>query len=296
MIRTAAIVSILCIMLVGCNGKPQPPAREQDTAKTPTEASADFKGVESEGRDEATGLWREIEHVKSGVRLRLIPAGEFDMGSPETEQGRLTDEGPVRRVRIREPFYMGKTEVTQAQWKAIMGAKNNPSLWRGDGLPVEQVSWEDAGSFCAKAGEGLRLPTEAEWEYACRAGTTTQWYFGDDAGALGDYAWYSENSGGRTNEVGKKKPNAWGLYDMYGNVSEWCEDTYHDSYNGAPDNGAAWLDGEGKFRVFRGGSWDASLFAADTIAVRSAGRDQSIPALPDLTVGFRVVAPADAGK
>jgi len=294
MTRIAAVVSVLCIMLLGCNGKPQPPAREQDTAKTPTEAPA-FKAIESEGRDEATGLWREIEHVKSGIRLRLIPAGEFDMGSPETEQGRLSDEGPVHRVKIAEPFYMGKCEVTQAQWKAVMGAKRNPSLWRGDGLPVEQVSWDAARNFREKAG-GLMLPSEAEWEYACRAGSAARWCFGDDAAALGEYAWYGVNSGGRTNEAGKKKANAWGLHDMHGNVAEWCEDVYHDSYQGARGDGVALADGEGKFRVFRGGAWDSGLTDGEVKGTRSAGRDQSIPALPDLTVGFRVVAPADAGK
>ncbi|MFH1550752.1 MAG: formylglycine-generating enzyme family protein [Planctomycetota bacterium] len=218
---------------------------------------AGYKAVESEGRDEATGLWKEIVHEKSGIVLRLVPAGEFYMGSPSSESGRGGDEGPVHRVKISKPFYIGKHEVTQEEWKAVM--ENHPSYFKGDNLPVETVSRKDAQEFCRKAGGGLRLPSEAEWEYACRAGSRTRWCFGDDESALDEYAWYKDNSGEKTHEVGKKKPNAWGLYDMHGNVYEYCEDLGHMNYNDAPEDGSAWttgMRGGPSCRVCRGGSWD----------------------------------------
>jgi len=164
------------------------------------------------------------------------------------------DDKPVREVKISQPFYMGKYEVTQAQWQAVMG--NNPSHFKGDNRPVEQVSWDDVVAFIArlnaqKDGYSYRLPTEAEWEYACRAGTT-----GDYAGDPDAMGWYDKNSGDKTHDVGTKLANAFGLFDMHGNVWEWSQDWYHDSYNGAPTDGSAWLSGgEQKYRVLRGGSW-----------------------------------------
>jgi formylglycine-generating enzyme required for sulfatase activity len=273
-----AVVSISCALLAGCNNKPQPPSQEPQKQEMNQAIPSGFKAVESEGRDEKTGLWKEIEHVKSGMRLRLIPAGEFDMGFATGNP----DEQPVHHVKISAPFYMGMYEVTQAQWKAVMGTRRNPSLWKGDALPLEQVSWEDARDFCVEAGDGLRLPSEAEWEYACRAGSTTQWFFGDDAGKLGDYAWFNENSEIATHEVGLKKPNAWGLYDMAGNVAEWCEDGYYASYIGALADGSANLTGKEEFRVRRGGSWDDP--AAN---MRSAARASSLPMGGDIVIGFR---------
>jgi formylglycine-generating enzyme required for sulfatase activity len=197
------------------------------------------------------------------------------------------NEKPVHEVTISQPFYMGKYEVTQAQWQAVMG--NNPSYFKdcGGNCPVEQVSWDDAQSFINKLNESndgfrYRLPTEAEWEYACRAGTT-----GDYAGNLSEMAWYSENSGNKTHAVGGKQPNAWGLADMHGNVFEWCQDWYHETYYGAPTDGSAWLSrGEQKYRVLRGGSW--SYLAASY--ARSAIRGSNTPDIRYTTVGFRVVA------
>ncbi len=189
------------------------------------------------------------------------------------------------------PFELGKYEVTQAQWKQMwqemMG--NNPSHFQNcDQCPVENVSWNDAQEFIKKLnamndGYTYRLPTEAEWEYACRAGTS-----GDYAGDLDSMAWYKNNSGGQTHPVGQKQPNGFGLYDMHGNVWEWVEDLFHDSfsYNGAPTDGSAWISGGGKFRVLRGDSW----LNGDC---RSASR--LIGLAPDLSngvVGFRVVAVA----
>jgi formylglycine-generating enzyme required for sulfatase activity len=200
-------------------------------------------------------------NLGGGVTLEMvyIPPGSFQMGSPNDEEGRYSDEGPVRRVTL-DGFWMGKYPVTQAQYRAIMGS--NPSHFTGDNRPVESVSWNDAKEFFRKlsdrTGKTFTLPTEAQWEYACRAGTTTRYSFGDDAGRLGEYAWYSGNSNSQTHPVGQKKPNAWGLYDMHGNVLEWCLDDWHDNYNGAPVDGSRWGDGTGSGRVMRGGGWGFS--------------------------------------
>jgi formylglycine-generating enzyme required for sulfatase activity/predicted Ser/Thr protein kinase/type II secretory pathway pseudopilin PulG len=257
------------------------------------DAPAGFKAVESEGRDKDTGLWKEIEHIKSGIRLRLIPTGEFDMGSPDTEKDRDKDEGPVHHVKISKPFYMGKYEVTQAQWKAVMGADNNPSNFKGDNLPVETVSWNDAQEFLKKAGDGLRLPSEAEWEFACRAGSKGKWCFGDDENTLGDYAWYNENSGNQTHPVGQKKPNTFGLYDMHGHVWEWCSDWYGEKYYEECKNGVSdpTGPGNGAGRVVRGGSWGTVAWSA-----RSADRNGRGPGDRGGVSGFRVAVPARANE
>jgi formylglycine-generating enzyme required for sulfatase activity len=198
-----------------------------------------------------------------GMEFVRIPAGEFLMGSNNYD-----NEKPPHRVRISRAFYLGQYEVTQAQWQVVMGT--NPSRFKGETLPVEQVSREDAQEFirCLNAKEGgakYRLPTEAEWEYAARAGTTTAYSFGDDPGQLGEYAWFSTNSGNTTHAVGQKKPNQWGLYDMYGNVWERVQDWYG-SY--AAD---AAVDPKGPTtgsnRVVRGGSW-----LSDASNSRSASR------------------------
>ena len=180
------------------------------------------------------------------------------MGSPANETGRYDDEGPVHHVTISKAFYLSKYEVTQKQWNEVMG--DNPSHFKGDDLPVEKVSWDDVQEFIKKLNEKestdkYRLPSEAEWEYAARAGTTTRYSFGDDDSKLGEYAWYRENSGVKIHPVGKKGANPWGLYDMHGNVWEWVQDEWHNSYNSVPLNGSAWEDGSGAFRIVRGGGW-----------------------------------------
>jgi formylglycine-generating enzyme required for sulfatase activity len=186
------------------------------------------------------------------AEMVIIPAGSFDMGSNNGE----VSEKPVHRVTIAKPFAMGKTEVTQGQWKAVMG--NNPSNFSncGDACPVEQVSWNDVQGFLqklnAKTGKQYRLPSEAEWEYACSAGGKQE-YCGSDY--VDSIAWFSNNGGFTTHPSAKKQANAWGLYDMSGNVGEWVEDSYHDNYNGAPTDGSAW-PGDGAIRVLRGGSWN----------------------------------------
>jgi formylglycine-generating enzyme required for sulfatase activity len=222
-----------------------------------------------------------------GVKMEmvLIPAGEFMMGSPEKEQGRWANEGLQHKVKITKPFYLGKCEVTQAQWQRGMG--NNPSFFKGtDKLPVENVSWNDCQEFVKKVsamGQGVcRLPTEAEWEYACRAGTTTRFYSGDDDGSLDRIAWYRDNSGDKTHEVGGKAANAFGLYDMSGNVWEWCSDWYADSYANAQEKDPTG-PGTGEFRVLRGGGWSSIPEYC-----RSARRVGLSPGYRVDFIGFRV--------
>ena len=194
-----------------------------------------------------------------GMEFVLIPAGRFPMGSSEEEEGAYDDEQPQHMVWISRPFYLGKHPVTQAQWEAVMGS--NPSEFRGADRPVEMVSWAAAHEFIEKlnareARRGYRLPTEAEWEYACRAGSTAAYCFGDDAGELEDYAWWRDNSGEETHPVGLKRPNAWGLHDMHGNVWEWVQDWYG-RYDANPATNPQGPE-TGEYRVLRGGSWSRS--------------------------------------
>ncbi len=192
------------------------------------------------------------------ITMCWIPPGSFNMGSPDGEQDRDNDEGPVHRVMFAEGFWISKYEITQGQWQAVMG--ENPAHDRGIGenYPVYYVSWNDIQEFESALGNTFRLPSEAEWEYACRAGTTTRFYWGNDLtyNQIWYYAWFNSNSGGRTHEVGWKVANNWGLHDMSGNVWEWCEDVWHNDYYGAPRDGSAWLDGGNQSRcVLRGSSW-----------------------------------------
>jgi formylglycine-generating enzyme required for sulfatase activity len=218
--------------------------------------------------------------------LVRIPAGTFTMGSDSGH----SNETPIHAVTISRDFYIGRYEVTQAQWQAVTGS--NPSNFSGcDNCPVESVSWYEAADFCetvsTMTGYSIRLPSEAEWEYACRAGSTTEYYFGDDESDLDQYAWWYDTSGDQTHEVGGKLPNAWGLYDVSGNVWEWCQDAWHDDYNGAPSDGSAWTTGASDRRVLRGGSWYS--YPGEC---RSAMRLRSSPAAEDRSrdLGFRVVA------
>jgi formylglycine-generating enzyme required for sulfatase activity len=220
----------------------------------------------------AAGCGRAPESEGDGPKMEFvrIPAGSFYMGSPATEEGRDDNEGPVHEVRITKPFYMGKYEVTQAQWKAVMGTtvrqqRDKASMpWHlkreGPEHPIYYVSWEEAVEFCKRLGRKFRLPTEAEWEYACRAGSQTRFYYGDDPNCseFGQYAWYEDNSDNKTHPVGQKKPNAWGLYDMYGNVDEWCSDRNltlrgHGRHGVYDPTGLA--SAENPYHVCRGGSW-----------------------------------------
>ncbi|WP_366525040.1 bifunctional serine/threonine-protein kinase/formylglycine-generating enzyme family protein [Acaryochloris sp. IP29b_bin.137] len=240
------------------------------------------------------------EELDSGNTLEmvLIPGGTFTMGSPSSELGTGDDEGPQHEVTVPS-FYLGKYQVTQAQWEAIMGS--NPSNFKGANQPVENVSWEDAVEFCQKlsqeSGKDYRLPSEAEWEYACRAGTTTPFYFGETiTPALANYNdTFTYGSGPKgdyrkqTTEVGSFPPNVFGLYDMHGNVDEWCQDHWHKNYDGAPTDGSAWIDknDNDSRRIRRGGSW-----FYNPRYCRSASRSRSRPDFRADNIGFRVVCSA----
>jgi formylglycine-generating enzyme required for sulfatase activity len=269
-----------------------------------------------------------------GMKLVLIPAGEFLMGSPDEDKDAEDDEKPQHRVKISKPFYLGATEVTVGQFGRVVesaGYRTEAETdgkggwgwneqakkfegfdpkhsWRFTGFeqtdehPVVNVTWNDAIAFCNElskleglkpyyrigageqsGGDRYRLPTEAEWEYACRAGSTTKYGFGDDASELGQYAWYEGNSGLKTHPVGQKRPNGFGLFDMHGNVWEWCWDWYDSRYySQSPDADPA---GPSRLsiRVFRGGGWDD-----DPRSVRSANRYRDTPVSRNGLLGFRV--------
>jgi eukaryotic-like serine/threonine-protein kinase len=238
------------------------------------------------------------EELGNSLLLEMveIPAGEFIMGSPESEAGRESNEGPQHRVSVRR-FFMGRFTVIQAQWQQIMG--NTPAHFKGENRPVEQVSWNNAHTFCKKlsqqTGRTYRLPSEAEWEYACRAGTTTPFYFGPTitpelVNYIGDYAYGSGSKGKyrrETTPVGSFPANGFGLYDMHGNVWEWCEDVWHQSYVDAPTDGSAWVSSGDLTYLLRGGSWDTHPRFC-----RSAFRDNDIPGYHVSLIGFRVVCEA----
>jgi formylglycine-generating enzyme required for sulfatase activity len=242
------------------------------------------------------------EDLGNGVILEMveIPGGTFIMGSPASEKGRSSDESPQHQVTVPS-FYMGKYELTQKQYQAIFG--KNPSMFKGENLPVENVSWDDAVTFCQrlsqKTGKNYRLPSEAEWEYACRAGTTTPFYFGESitpdlVNYDGNYSYASAPKGkyrGQTTDVGTFPPNAFGLYDMHGNVWEWCLDDYQDNYNNAPKNSSASTSQSKRTKIIRkvnrGGVWNYN-----TEVCRSASRSNYVWTERDnffYNVGFRVV-------
>jgi len=222
----------------------------------------------------------------SSVTMTLVrvKAGEFVMGSPHSEVGRDKNEGPQIRVKLTRDYWIGQTEVTQTEYWAVM--LSNPSIFVGDALPVNNVSWEDATAFCEAAseltGRTVLLPTEAQWEYACRAGTTTPWITGDDHEGIADYAWFDGNSDGRLHPVGAKKPNSWGIHDMTGNATEWCRNWYYE-YPGGTVTDATGPEG-GDFAVLRPG-----VFYIDEFLTRSAARMHWPRTAKDRYYGFRVI-------
>jgi len=266
---------------------------DHDSAWDDDEPSADvvpmrsddfWSAFEARGeKDPVTGMPREVVDRLTGAVLVLIPAGEFVMGSPASEADRSGDEGQHRRV-IRKPFYLGKTAVTQAQWRKVMGS--NPSSFKGDDLPVDSVSWYACQEFLKKAGGGMRLPSEAEWEYACRAGTTTPFSFGatitpEQVNYDGYFPYGGASEGlcrDRTVAVGSLPANAWGLHEMHGNVDEWCQDGY-EAYPGSGTEEPARAAGA---RVLRGGSWNDRAYIC-----RAAGRGRNEPGW-DGNIGLRL--------
>jgi formylglycine-generating enzyme required for sulfatase activity len=297
--RWAAVLAAVLLAGPGCSSEPVVPAPIQK-AEAPAVATPAYEAVPAwakvsqlqidSARKVGVPVAKELD-LGAGITIKLvlIPAGKSVMGSPDSEQGRRKDEGPQHEVVISRPFYMGVTEVTQTQYQAVMG--NNPSEFKGPRNPVENVSWNYATEFCKKLSEktrqAVRLPTEAEWEYACRAGSNTKFCFGDANEGLGDYAWYGDNTGRTTQPVGQKKPNAWGLYDMHGNVWEWCADWYGDYPKGVvtdPQGPAS-----GTYRVLRGGCW-----FYDPFLCRSAYRDSDSPDYRYGHCGFRVVVSVSA--
>jgi formylglycine-generating enzyme required for sulfatase activity len=238
------------------------------------------------GKESSNRSSEKLAHTNSlGMKFVYIPPGTFMMGSPESEKGRLNDEFQ-HEVTLTKGFYMQTTEVTQGQWQVVMG--NNPSYFKdcGDDCPVESVSWNDAQEFIEKLnqkekGSQYRLPTEAEWEYACRAGTETRFYTGNSEADLDRAGWYSKNSGEKTHPVGRKEPNGFGLYDMHGNVWEWCQDWYGGYLTGSVIDPKG--TSSGPYRVLRGGSW-----FDDGRLVRSAARGWLAPTFRGDFYGLRL--------
>lgn len=256
------------------------PAQASTEAASPA-AAAPEAPAEAPAADAPRAGEVRVLTLPGGADMAMVwcPPGSFTMGSPASEEGRDRDE-MQHVVTLTEGFWLAKTEVTQAQWKSVMG--DNPSRWIGDDLPVENVTWNDCVEFCRRAGNGLQLPTEAQWEYACRAEST-----GPYAGLMriDPLAWCDGNSGRRTHEVGQKRTNAWGLQDMMGNVWEWCADWY-----GAYPGGEA-IDPTGPesgfYRVRRGGGWGSRAQFC-----RSAARYEYDPLCAYSSIGFRVCCPA----
>ncbi|MFM9065816.1 MAG: formylglycine-generating enzyme family protein [Planctomycetota bacterium] len=277
-------IAILPLFFVGCS---------RDVGK-PTAGGTPASQVAPTGPEvDTTDLAQEITN-SIGMKLVLIPKGKFLMGSPETEAARDADE-QQHEVTLSRDYYLGAYEVTQGQYKKVMG--KNPSrvswlrVWEGtSSYPVEQVYWEEAVEFCRrlsvlpeeqKSGRVYRLPTEAEWEYGCRAGSKTAYSFGDDKGRLDEYARYYDNSNLSTHPVGTKKPNPWGLYDMHGNVLEWCQD-WAAEYDPGPQTDPTGPS-EGSLRESRGGGW-----SYDAAGCRSAYRNGLDPSARWHFLGFRL--------
>lgn len=221
----------------------------------------------------------EWQEPTTGMEFVWVPGGCFQMGADENRS-----ERPIHKICMRG-FWLGRHEVTQKEYKQLTAG--NPSYFKGDDRPVEQVNWDEANAFAVqlghKSGKLMRLPSEAEWEYACRAGGQHETYCGQ--GQVPDLGWFGLNSGTRTHPVGKKLANAWGIYDMSGNVWEWVQDCWHSDYNGAPTDGSAWAgNGNCAQRVFRGGGWFDSL-----PFLRAAYRNKYEPSSRFVYLGFRLV-------
>jgi formylglycine-generating enzyme required for sulfatase activity len=298
--------------------RPEPqqpkPIRPKDRAAKPEAAAPDIKPAPARAKPEVPAVAavpreaapRKTISNKLGMEFAFVPApaAPFTMGSRlgleelvkrfGGSEALYKGEKPFRAVKIGRPFYLQTKPVTQGQWQRVMG--DNPASFKdcGEECPVETISWDDARQFVAKLNqmEGAaryRLPSEAEWEYALRAGSDAEFHFGEDTARLGEFAWFASNSGNRTHPVGRKKPNAWGLFDMTGNVWEWVEDDWHPGYDGAPPDGSARVETQrASARVVRGGAWGVVARYC-----RSAARFYENPAARKPYVGLRLVMPAD---
>ena len=308
-VKADDLTPILTIVITGVNGIPSRTLNAAGYMRIDT-GDLEAQQIEAARISQIRRQQQEADRIRQqqeAARVARILAsfvsvqgGTFTMGSPRSEPGRSSDE--VQHQVTVSSFYMGKYEVTQKEYQEVMGS--NPSYFKGDNLPVENVSWYDAVEYCNKRSvkegltsaytingsyvswnrnaNGYRLPTEAEWEYACRAGTTTPYYTGNSVGGAG---WYKDNSGGQTHPVGEKRPNPWGLYDMHGNVWEWCWDWYGSYSAGAQTDpvGAS----SGSLRVFRGGSW-----GSNGLNLRSAYRLYNAPTRRYYYLGFRLLRPS----
>jgi formylglycine-generating enzyme required for sulfatase activity len=281
---------VLAFILTGCEKDSQKTDSVQQTGSSYSDTSQESPLGKKIIIVHLPGLPEDSKKME----MVLIKPGSFTMGSSEEEPGRSGSDWPLHEVTITKPFYIGKYEVTQAQWESVMG--NNPSSFRGrPDNPVEKVRWRTCQKFIKKLnslGQGtFRLPTEAEWEYACRAGTMTRFSFGDSLENADQYMWWEGNNDPNgTKEVGLKLPNPWGLYDMHGNVQEWCEDRWHLPYERGPQiNPQGPSSGSSFFflwknRVFRGGSF---VSRAQDCRSSSRSREQSIDF--HYSLGFRLV-------
>jgi formylglycine-generating enzyme required for sulfatase activity len=280
--KKSLAILLMLLIAVGCDDS----SKSGETTEQATEAPSE-QPVES--------------NTKSlDMTFKEIPAGTFMMGSPETEEGREDNE-TQHKVTVNKAFYMQTTEVTQGQWKAVMGTepwKGEQYVKEGPNNAATYVSWNDAVAYCKKLSDQerktYRLPTEAEWEYACRAGTETRWSFGDDENKLGDYAWYRENAYDidekYAHQVELKKPNAFGLYDMHGNVFEWCHDYYGEDYYKQSSEKDPTGPTSGSSRVLRVGSW---YFVFSARFTRSALRHGLVADNRINFLGFRLVRELD---
>ncbi len=288
----------LCLMLAGCgsdNEEPELPVaagEETDVAKEPappaestqTPPSVTEPGPPATPAPTPTPVpmppKEDYAETAEGISVEMvwIPGGAFQMGSPASEEGRGLDEGPLGDVAL-DGFWLAKYEATQQQYEAIMGEA--PSHFKGPDRPVESVTWTEAAAFCealsSLTGRPYTLPTEAQWEYACRAGSQSRFCSGDSESGIDDYAWHESNAGEETHPVGAKKANNFGLHDMHGNVWEWCADWY-DMYSKDSQSAQS-----GEDRVLRGSSW-----SYDPIFCRSANRGKHAPDDSTYHFGFRV--------